>query len=83
MALRIPMALLLIVFTRPVRESRRRAAGSTPGRRPHFGRGGEDREPPRPGPRVAPGDVPAYPDHARDTVMRTLFFEFEHDDWEA
>ncbi|CAD7704294.1 unnamed protein product, partial [Ostreobium quekettii] len=51
-----------------------------------FGRGGfrGEREPAKPGAQVRPGEVASYPeaelyDHS---VVRTLFFEFENEDWE-
>ena len=47
--------------------------------------GAANREPAKPGPRVAPADVKSYPDAAlyEPTVLRTLFLEFENKDWEA
>jgi spore coat protein CotH len=50
---------------------------------PGFGKG--NREPSKPGPRVAPADVKSYPEAGlyEPTVLRTLFLEFENDDWEA
>jgi len=47
-----------------------------------FGKGGA--EAPRPGPRVAPADVKAYPDAPlyEPTVLRTLFLDFTSKDWE-
>ncbi|WP_158264986.1 CotH kinase family protein [Blastopirellula marina] len=49
---------------------------------PFGGRG--DRPAPEPGPQVSPDDVEVYPDATLydPTVVRTLFFEFENDDWE-
>jgi spore coat protein CotH len=49
---------------------------------PGFGRG--NREPAKPGPRVAPTDVPSYPDKGlyEPTVLRTVFLDFEGKDWE-
>jgi spore coat protein CotH len=48
-----------------------------------FGRG--NREPAQPGPRVSPEEVTNYPDAPlyEPTVLRTLFLDFENDDWEA
>jgi CotH kinase protein len=50
---------------------------------PGFG-GGENQEPPKPGVQVLPSDVPAVQGrdfYAADT-LRTLFLDFERDDWE-
>ena len=46
-----------------------------------FGKGGE---PGRPGPKVSPADVKNFPDSAlyEPTVLRTLFLQFENEDWE-
>lgn len=52
---------------------------------PFGGRGGRgDRPAPEPGPRLSPSDVEVYPDASLydPTVVRTLFFEFENEDWE-
>ncbi|MCE9530915.1 MAG: CotH kinase family protein [Planctomycetes bacterium] len=48
-----------------------------------FGKGNE--EPVKPGPKVDPADVKAYPDSSlyEPTVLRTLFLEFENKDWEV
>jgi hypothetical protein len=48
-----------------------------------FGRG--NREPAKPGARVSPSDVESFPDAPlyEPTVLRTLFLDFESDDWEA
>lgn len=45
----------------------------------------ENREPPEPGKRVSAADVRSYPDAKLydPTVLRTLFLDFENDDWEA
>ncbi|MCA9236665.1 MAG: CotH kinase family protein, partial [Planctomycetales bacterium] len=54
------------------------------GRGPRFGRGG-NRPTPEPGRPLVPDDVPQYPDaelYSPD-VMRTVFIEFESDDWET
>ncbi len=53
-----------------------------PGRGPGGFGGG--RPPAAPGPRMTPADVPAYPDaDLYDlSVLRTLFLEFDSDDWE-
>ncbi len=55
--------------------------GPPPGRRPG---GREEREPPRPGRRVAPADAPSYPQAKLydPEVLRTLFLTFDSDDWE-
>ena len=53
-------------------------------RRP-GGRGSRNRPVGKPGPQVQPGDVAIYPDadlYDQD-ILRTLFLEFESDDWEA
>ena len=51
---------------------------------PQFG-GRGNREPAKPGPRVAPADVKTYPDAPlyEPTVLRTLFLDFESGEWEA
>ncbi len=51
---------------------------------PPFG-GRENREPPKPGPRLTPADVKAYPDADlyEPAILRTLFLDFENKDWEA
>lgn len=70
-----------------------RGAGGGPFGGPGPGGGGPGRGGPfgpregvevQPGKRLAPGDVPAYPheDLYAAGVIRTLFFEFENDDWE-
>ncbi|MCA9067965.1 MAG: CotH kinase family protein, partial [Planctomycetaceae bacterium] len=49
-----------------------------------FGPRGGSREPGKPGPRVSPDNVEIYPDaplYDLD-VVRTLFLEFENEDWE-
>lgn len=45
---------------------------------------GRSQEPPQAGPRMTPADVKSFPDAALyDTsVVRTLFFTFENEDWE-
>jgi spore coat protein CotH len=57
-----------------------------------FGKGGfgppgmrGKQDPPKPGPKVSPADVKAYPDAPLydSGVLRTLFLEFENKDWEA
>ncbi len=50
---------------------------------PGFGR--ENREPPKPGPRLTPADVKSYAGVPlyEPNVLRTLFLEFENQDWEA
>ncbi len=54
-----------------------------PGGGPFGGRGG-DRQP-EPGRRLTPADVRSYPDAELydPTVLRTLFLEFENEDWET
>ncbi len=49
-----------------------------------FG-GREDREPPKPGPKLSPVDVPPIADAPLydSQVLRTLFLDFENADWEA
>lgn len=56
--------------------------GGPPGGPGGFGRGDE---PPRPGPKLTPEDVKPIADtNLYDaTILRTLFLEFEDDDWEA
>lgn len=53
------------------------------GRGGRGGRGGAA-EPPKPGPRVSPSDVALYPGVPLydPGTLRTLFLEFEHDNWE-
>ncbi len=48
-----------------------------------FGKGKQD--PPKPGPKVAPADVKNFPDATlyEPTVLRTIFLQFEDNDWEA
>ncbi len=55
-----------------------------PGRHGGPGRGGPSLQPATPGPAVTPEDVAVYPDKPLyDTgLLRTLFLEFENDDWE-
>jgi hypothetical protein len=55
-----------------------------PGRRGRFGPGGATAEPPQPGRRLTPADVPAYPDAPvyEPFILRTFFLEFENADWE-
>ena len=56
--------------------------GGPPGGPGGFGRGGE---PGRPGPKISPGDVATYegPSLYEPNVLRTIFLEFENDDWET
>ena len=58
-----------------------------PGGRGPGGPGGPGgrREEPKPGPKVSPADVKAIPDAGlyEPTVLRTLFLDFEHEDWET
>lgn len=74
------------------RQAARAALGSGrggPGGRgfgPPGGPGGRGNQPPpQPGARVSPSDVASYPDAPLydPKVLRTLFLEFENDDWEA
>ncbi len=53
-------------------------------RRGSFGPEDANREPPRPGRRLTPADVPSYPDRPiyDPEVIRTFFLEFENADWE-
>jgi hypothetical protein len=62
-----------------------REAGGRGGFGPPGGFGRENREPPKPGPRVTPADVPSYPNVGlyEPFVLRTLFLQFEGKDWEA
>lgn len=48
-----------------------------------FGR--EQHEPGKPGPRLAPDDVPSYSNASLydPAVLRTIFLQFENSDWEA
>jgi Ca2+-binding EF-hand superfamily protein len=66
------------------RQRGNRRAGGPGGRRGGFGPPGESQEPARPGPRVSPAEVKAYPDAPlyASNVLRTLFLEFENGDWE-
>ncbi|MFO0797046.1 MAG: CotH kinase family protein [Gemmataceae bacterium] len=50
-----------------------------------FGMKGGNREPARPGRKLSPADVPAFPDRPLydGSVLRTLFLEFENADWET
>ena len=66
--------------------------GGSRGRRGGFGppRGGgpggrEEEAPAKPGPRIKPADVEAFPGKPlyEPTVVRTLFLDFEEPDWEA
>lgn len=56
-----------------------------PGFGPPGGFGGRDREPPKPGRRLDPDDVTPVRNAGlyEPTVLRTLFLEFENEDWEA
>ncbi|MEW4528359.1 CotH kinase family protein [Maioricimonas sp. JC845] len=76
-------------LNREERAKAREAAQSSGERRGGFGppggrRGRGNREPAEPGRRLSPDDVPQYPDADLydPTVLRTLFFEFEDEDWE-
>ena len=61
------------------------AANANGRQRPGRGPRGGAREPGRPGPKVAPDQVEVYTDQALydPTVLRTLFIQFDSDDWEA
>jgi hypothetical protein len=50
-----------------------------------FGPGGRGREPAKPGPKVAPGEVTHHPKAPLydPGVLRTIFLDFEDKDWEA
>ncbi len=56
-----------------------------PGFGPPPGFGGRGEEPVKSGPRLAAGDVAAYPGKSLydPSIVRTLFLEFEDGDWEA
>ncbi|MCD0460578.1 CotH kinase family protein [Roseiconus lacunae] len=59
---------------------RRRGPGGGPG-----GRGRGQREPAKPGRAISPSDVTSYDDAELydPSMVRTLFFEFENEDWES
>jgi spore coat protein CotH len=67
------------------KEARRAVAGQ--GGNQQFGRffGGNDGAPPRPGKRLAPADVRVYPKAPLYDLetLRTIFLQFESNDWEA
>lgn len=77
------------------REAAKKEGGSRGGRGGGFGpfRGGgpggpggrEDEDPPKPGARLKPADMEAFPGKPlyEPTVLRTLFLDFEGEDWEA
>lgn len=70
------------------REFLKKDAAAGGGRRGGFpgGRGGEENnEPPKPGERISPADVmtPEITALFAPNVLRTLFLDFEGDDWEA
>ncbi|TWT85252.1 CotH protein [Posidoniimonas polymericola] len=81
-------------LNREERDAAREELANQPQRGP-FGRGGGrrgrgpfggvDQQPPQPGPEMNPADVESYPDaELYDTsVLRTLFLDFESDDWES
>ncbi|MBX9583414.1 MAG: CotH kinase family protein, partial [Gemmataceae bacterium] len=50
-----------------------------------FGGFGRKQDPPKPGPKVDPADVPTHPDAPlyEPSVLRTLFLQFDTPDWEA
>ncbi len=59
--------------------------GRGPGGRGFGGPGGPgNREPAKPGPKVSPADVATHPDATLydPKVLRTLFLQFENEDWE-
>ena len=60
------------------------ASNANSRRRPGRGPRGGAREPGRPGPKVAPDQVEVYPDQALydPAVLRTLFIQFDSDNWE-
>ena len=74
-------------LNRSERAAARKEATSQAGERrggPQGRRRGADRTPPKSGPKVSPDKVKRFPDadlYAPD-VVRTLFFEFENEDWE-
>jgi hypothetical protein len=61
-----------------------RRLGGPGGPRGRFGPDGEMAEPPQPGRRLTPAEVPAYPDAPvyDPFTLRTFFLEFESADWE-
>lgn len=61
-----------------------RRFGGPGGPRGRFGPGGETAEPPQPGRKLTPAEVPAYPDVPvyDPFTLRTFFLEFESPDWE-
>jgi hypothetical protein len=63
-----------------------RGFGGPSGRRGGFGPGpgGFTREPATPGPKLSPADVRNYPNASLydQTILRTVFLEFENIDWE-
>lgn len=64
--------------------SKERANRGPGGRRDGFGPRGENQEPAQPGQKLSPADVRSFPDApAYDMkTLRTLFLEFENEDWE-
>ena len=61
-----------------------RRFGGPAGPRGRFGSGSETAEPPQPGRKLTPADVPAYPDAPiyDPFTLRTFFLQFEDADWE-
>lgn len=61
-----------------------RRFGGPGGPRGRFGPEGETADPPQPGRKLTPADVPAYPDAPvyDPFTLRTFFLEFESPDWE-
>jgi spore coat protein CotH len=51
---------------------------------PRFGGGGGEQSEPEPGPQLTPADVASHPDAPLydPLTLRTLFLEFDNDDWE-
>jgi spore coat protein CotH len=71
---------------RAERSDRESRGGGAPRRGGFWSSGRDDREPPARGIPLSPADVPAVPESVGlydPTVLRTLFFEFESEDWEA
>lgn len=64
--------------------NQRRSRGGRFGRRGGRGGRGVPTDPPTPGPRVQPDEVEDHPDRKlyATSILRTMFFEFKHDDWE-
>lgn len=71
-------------LARKAAREERPARGPGPGGGPGRGGFGGDRPPAAPGRKMTPADVPSYPDadFYDLTLLRTLFLEFDSDDWE-